>query len=73
MQNTEFTTTNNVLSGFKKFLRRAGHDKTEHHARITNKDLVVLRKLEAMNPNTPRLDLIFPHRTLSLQCHGLSG
>ncbi len=54
MQNTEFTTTNNVLSGFIKFLRRAGHDKTEHHARITNKDLVVLRKLEAMNPNTPR-------------------
>ncbi len=53
MQDTEFTTSNNVFNELIKFLRRAGRDKTGHHAVITNEDLVVLRKLEAMNPNTP--------------------
>ncbi|GLD67176.1 zinc finger MYM-type protein 4-like protein [Lates japonicus] len=37
-----------------KSLRRVGRDKTEHHAVITDEDLVVLRRSEAMNPNTPR-------------------
>ena len=42
IQDTEFTTSNNMFSGLIKSLRRA----------ITEEDLVVLRKSEAMNPNT---------------------
>ncbi len=42
MQDTEFTTSNNIFSGLI------------NHAVITEEDLVVLRKSEAMNPNTPR-------------------
>ena len=33
MQDTEFTSSNNVFSGLIKSLRRAGRDKTEHHGR----------------------------------------
>lgn len=36
------------------FLRRGGCDKMEHHAAITEEDLIILRKSEAMNPNTPQ-------------------
>ena len=45
MQDTEFTTSNNVFSRVIKSLRRAGHNKTEHHAVITKEDLVSFKKV----------------------------
>lgn len=54
MKDSEFTTSNNVFSGLLKFLRKAGHDKTQHHSTITEDDLIILRNSEAMNPNTPQ-------------------
>jgi len=53
MQDTKFT-SNNVFSGLIKSLRRAGRDKTENHAAITKEDLAILRKSEAINPDTPQ-------------------
>lgn len=54
MQDNEFTTSNNVFSGLIKFLRRAGHNKTDYRPVITDEDLIILRNSEAINPNTPR-------------------
>ena len=45
MQDTEFTTSNTVFSRVIKSLRRAGHNKTEHHAVITKEDLVSFKKV----------------------------
>uniref|UniRef100_A0A668AW89 ZMYM2-like/QRICH1 C-terminal domain-containing protein n=1 Tax=Myripristis murdjan TaxID=586833 RepID=A0A668AW89_9TELE len=54
MQDTEFTSSNNVLSGLIKTLRRAGHDKSQHHPAITEEDIKILRNSAAMNPKTPQ-------------------
>ena len=67
MQDTEFTTSNNVFSGLIKSLRRAGHDKTEDRGGPGS-----FKKSEAMNPNTPRglvNKVLFDIQGLSLKWH----
>ena len=49
MQDNEFTTSNNIFSGLIKFLRRAGHDKTEDHPAISEED-----NIEELRGNEPK-------------------
>ena len=51
MQDTELTSLNNMCSGLIKSLRRAGHEETEHHAAITEEDLVVFIMLFITHEN----------------------
>lgn len=53
MKDPEFITSNNVLIGVVKKLRRQGHDKSSHHSAISEADFEKIKNSPALNPNTP--------------------
>nr|XP_055023176.1 uncharacterized protein LOC129413508 isoform X2 [Misgurnus anguillicaudatus] len=54
MQDSEFTSANNVFKGVVKQIRRSGADKTSHYPPMSFEDQQILKRSAALDPDHPK-------------------